>query len=510
MRVKIEALSLTELECDFLTVNIFEGIKSPGGAAGAVDKLLNGQIAKLLKQGEIDGKLGKVSIIHTMEKLPAERIAVVGLGKKEEFGLDEARAAAAAAIRAAKGVKAKRIATVVHGAGAGGLNITDAAQATVEGSILGNYEFEGYKTENPKSENRNPKQIPNPKSKIEELVIVEKDKKKAKVMKEGVRVGEIVANAENCARDLVNAPANKVTPASFANYAKKMAKEVGLKCTVLDPREERMEAVYAIAKGSREPAKVVVLRKQTAVSSKQKAGTIALIGKGITFDAGGISLKPSRKLWEMKTDMAGAAAVLETMRAAAGLKIKKNILAVIPLTENMPDGGALKPGDVVSSLAGITTEVISTDAEGRMILADAITYAKERGAKMIVDCATLTGGCITALGNVASGLMGNDDNLIEDMKKAAQKSGEKVWQLPLYKEYKKYIKSEIADQKNSSEGKGASPSVGATFLHKFVGETPWVHIDIAGTAYLSKGRGYLGEGATGVPVRTLIEFLKSQ
>ncbi|GAI46462.1 unnamed protein product, partial [marine sediment metagenome] len=264
-------------------------------------------------------------------------------------------------------------------------------------------------------------------------------------------------------------------------HAKKMAKEVGIKCEVLDPKKEGMEAIWAIAKGSREPAKLIVLGK----------GSIALIGKGITFDAGGISLKPSKKLWEMKIDMAGAAAVIEAMRAIALLKIKKDVMAVIPLCENMPGGAALKPGDVVSSLSGITTEIISTDAEGRMILADAITYAKQKGAKQIIDCATLTGGCITALGDVASGYFSNNEELIEGIRKASDRSGEKMWLLPLYKEYKDYVKSEIADQKNCTEGRGASPSTGATFLQKFVGDTPWAHIDIAGTAYLSKGRGYL-------------------
>ena len=230
-----------------------------------------------------------------------------------------ARIAAAAAIRVAKEAKAKKVASIVHGAGIGGLGAREAAQATVEGALLGEYEFEGYKTENPKS-------------KIEELVIVEKDKKKAKIMEEGVKLGEILAGAENRARDLVNAPANKVTPTYLANYAKKMAREAGLKCEILDPKEEGMEAIWAVAKGSREPAKVIVLEKQTTASpstslgasSKRKAERIALIGKGITFDSGGISLKPSKKLWEMKTDMAGAAAVIETMRAIAQLEIKKS------------------------------------------------------------------------------------------------------------------------------------------------------------------------------------------
>jgi leucyl aminopeptidase len=493
MKIKVEAVSLTEIKCDLLVVNEFEGVKTPGGATGAADKALNGEISKLTRQGEIDGKLGKVTIIHTLGKLPAERVAVVGLGKREEFGLEEVRIASAAAVKAAKGVKANRVASIVHGAGIGGLEAKEAAQATVEGSILGEYEFEGYK-EKKREEGRGT---------IDEFVVVERTKEKAKVMEEGARVGEIVSNAENRARDLVNAPSNKITPTYIANYAKK----IGLKCEVLDPKSKGMEAIWAIAKGSKEPAKVVVLSHRSPRTSFPK---IALIGKGITFDAGGISLKPSKKLWEMKIDMAGAAAVIETMRAIKLLGIKKNVIAVIPLAENMPDGGALKPGDVVSSLSKKTIEIISTDAEGRMILADAITYAKKLGATQMVTIATLTGGCITALGDAASGIMGNDEKLVKALINSSKKTGEKMWELPLYKEYKEYIKSSIADMKNASEGRGASPSTGGIFLQNFVDKTPWAHIDIAGTAYLSRNIGYLSEGATGVGVRTLVEFLKSQ
>ncbi len=497
MKVSVQNISLTKFRCDLLIVNIFEKVKKLGGATGVIDDALENHITKLISSGEIEGKLGEKTLIHIFGNLPACRVVVVGLGKREEFDLDKARVAAAAGIRVGKQVKAKKVATIIHGAGIGGFDIAEAAQATVEGAILGAYEFDGHKSE--KSEIRNPK------SEIKELIIVEKDKRKIKNVKVGARIGEIVANAENNARDLVNSPSNKVTPTYFAKYAQKMAKAVGLKCTVLDPEKKGMMAIQAIAKGSKEPAKLVVL--QTRASTR--GPRIALIGKGVTFDAGGISLKPSKKLWQMKIDMAGAAAVVETMRAISQLKLKKNVIAVIPLTENMPGGGASKPGDVVSSLSGITTEIISTDAEGRMILADAITYAKRLGAKVIVDCATLTGGCITALGETASGIMGNSDKLIEDFEEAAEKTGEKIWHLPLFKEYKKYLRSTVADQKNCTEGMGASPSVGGTFLHKFVGDTPWVHLDIAGTANISIAKGYLKKGATGVPVRTLVEFLKA-
>jgi len=505
MRVKVETASITEFKCDLLVVNEFEGVKTPGGATGAVDKALGGIISKLSREGEIDGKLGKVTLIHTQGKIPAERVAVVGLGKREEFGLDEVRVAASCAISLAKEVKAKKVATIVHGAGIGGLDAEEAAQATVEGSVLGGYEFEGYVSEKSK--------IQNPKFKIEELIIVERDEKTVKVMEKGARIGEITASAENRARDLVNAPANKITPTYLADYAKEVAKEAGLKCEILNPKEAKMEAMWAVAKGSKEEPKVVVL--QTKDQKPKNKDLVALIGKGITFDAGGISLKPSKKLWEMKIDMAGAAAMLEVMRAMSLLRNQKletrnqRLIAVIPLCENMPDGGATRPGDVVGSLSGKTIEIISTDAEGRMILADAITYAKRMGATQIIDVATLTGGCVVALGDVASGIMGNDEKLINKILEASKKTGEKMWRLPLYKEYKEYLKSGIADIKNCTDNGKASPSVGGIFLQLFVEDTPWVHLDIAGTAFLDKGQGYLSEGATGVPVRSLIEFLRS-
>jgi len=498
MRVLINNQSLNQVKTDLLVVNLFSETRQLQGATALADKALGGLITKLLKAGEINGELGKVSLIHCQGKLLAQRIAVVGLGKREEFGLDEARTAAAAAIRTAKEIHASRLATIAHGAGSGGLSASAAAQATVEGSILGEYKFEGYTTEKSK--------IQNSKFKIKELIIVEKDKDKAREMKAGIKIGQILAEAQNRARDLVNAPANKITPNYLAKYAQKMASSIGWQCRVLDPKKIGMGALWSVAQGSREPAKVVVIKSK---SVKSKSKPIALIGKGVTFDSGGISLKPSKKLWEMKMDMAGAAAVIEAMRALKLLGINKEVIAVIPLAENMPDGGASRPGDVVTSLSGKTIEIISTDAEGRMLLADAITYARRERAGKIITVATLTGGCVIALGDVASGVMSNNDAMVNAFLDTAENTGEKMWRLPLYKEYKDYIESGIADMKNSSETGKASPSSGGTFLQNFVEDTPWVHVDIAGTAYLSKSRGCLGEGATGVPVRTLVEFIRS-
>jgi leucyl aminopeptidase len=493
MKIKVTCASINDVACDLLVVNEFAGVKHPGGATGAIDKALNGLITEITSAGEMSGKLGSVTIIHTQGKIKAKHVAVAGLGDRKDFDLDKVRTVSASVIKKAKEIKAKTVATIVHGAGIGGLDPKDAAHAVVLGSILGDYEYLEFKT---KKENG---------FVVEELIIVDYDPEKIKVIEEGAKLGETIAQAVNRARDLVNGPSNKVTPAFLAEYAKKLAAENGLTCEVLDMEEMKkigMHSLLAVAKGSKEPAKMVVLK----YNAKGKEEVIGLVGKGITFDAGGISLKPSKGLEEMKTDMAGAAAVIEAMGILSSLKIDRSVIAVIPLTENMPDGGAIKPGDIVSSLEGKNVEIISTDAEGRMILSDALTYARKLGATKLIDLATLTGGCRTALGDAASGIFGNVQEFVNEVKEAGNKSGEKMWQLPIYDEYKEYIKSDVADFKNSSNGK-ASPSVGAIYLKEFVGDVPWVHVDIAGTAYLEKDSGGIGKGATGVGIRTIVEYL---
>jgi leucyl aminopeptidase len=490
MKVRVECASLTEIKCDLLVANIFSEVSKPGGATAVVDKKLSGAVTDLIKSGEITGKLGEVNLIHTQGKLPARQVLVVGLGKSSEFDLDKARIAASAAIAEAKRIKAKKVATIVHGAGVGGLALPDAAQAVVEGSLIGAYKYEGYATEKDDAFFA-----------VEELMVIEVQKNKIRKIKAGAELGEIIARSVNHARDLVNAPANRVTP----TYIEKQAKRIpGIVCTVLSLREAKklgMEAYYSVSKGSKEPAKFIVMKYGRGKPE------VALVGKGITFDAGGVSLKSSVKLWKMKIDMGGAAAVLETMRAVSRLKVRKNVVGILPCAENMPDGEAQKPGDVVGSLSGKTIEIISTDAEGRMVLADGITYARKLGVKKIIDVATLTGSCIAALGDVASGIMGNDQQLVDQLIEAGKRSGEKLWQLPLFDEYKEYSKSEVADIKNCSQEGMAGPSIGGLFLELFAEDTSWAHIDIAGTVFLDKKRGYLSDGATGVMVRTLTAWL---
>lgn len=494
MKIRVERASLSATSGDLLVVSLFAGVKKLSGATAVADSALGGTIGRLIKDGEIDGKADKVTVIHCAGKLPVRKVAVLGLGERDKFDLEAGRRAAAAFIKKAQEIKARRVVTIVHGCGCGDLDPEDAAKALVEGAVLGLYKFAGYAKENDE-----------PQSEVKELVLIDHDRSKTAPISRGAKLGLIIAEAENHARDLVNEPSNRMTPLRFAELAKKIARINGLKFTVIDPKKAGMEALWAVAKGSNQPSRLVALEYRGAPRSKEK---IALIGKGITFDSGGISLKPSKNMDEMKSDMAGAAAVLGVMSLLADLKPKKNVIGVIPLTENMPSGHATKPGDIVSSLAGYTIEVTNTDAEGRMILADAITYALKRGANSLIDVATLTGGCIVALGDAATGVIGNDQKLIERVIAAGNNCGQRMWQLPLYDEYKKALKSSVADLRNTSGTGKASPSSGAAFLAKFVGETPWAHLDIAGTAFLDKGRGYLPEGATGVPVRTLIEFLR--
>lgn len=494
MKIRVERESVVSCQCDLLVVGVFEGEKKPTGGAALLDKALGGIISELIQEKEIDGKLSKVTIIHCCRgKVKAKKIAIAGLGKREKFDLEAVRTAAAAVIKTAKEVKAKTAASVIYGPGKNSPAVEETAKAMVEGSILGIYKFPGYAKE------KDP-----PDFEVEQLILIDGEKEKMKTLMRGAKLGLIIAEAENHARDLVNQPSNKMTPTAFANLARRIAKINGLKFISLDPKKEGMGALWSVAKGSEEPPRLVVLEYRGNPKSKEK---LALVGKGITFDSGGISLKPSKNMDEMKSDMAGAAAVLGTMSLLAELKPKKNIIGIIPLTENMPSGHATKPGDVITSYSGYTVEITNTDAEGRLILADAITYAKEKGATQIIDVATLTGGCVTALGDAATGVMSNADDLAEKVLEAGNRCGQKMWRLPIYDEYKEALKSDVADIKNTSGTGKASPSSGAAFLAKFVGDTPWVHLDIAGTAYLEKGRGYLPKGATGVPVRTFIEFL---
>ena len=493
METKVVIGDITRIQADAIVVNLFEGVENPSGATGAIDKALDGAITKLIEHGEIKGKFSEINIVHSLDKIPARIIAIVGLGKQSEFTLDRVRSVAAQACRALRRLNCKTIATVVHGAGIGGIEPQAASQAIVEGSILGLYNFRKHITKEPEYHD------------VEELVIVERDAAKQKDLEQGYYKGKIIAEATLLARDLVNEPANCMTPSDVAMIAEGLAKTHGLELSILEREQmerEGMGALLGVAQGSDQPPKLIILHYKGNTTSSE---TLGFVGKGITFDSGGVSLKPSEGMKEMKGDMSGAAAVIAALSAIAQLKPNVNITALIPATENMPSGRAIKPGDIVKAINGKTIEVENTDAEGRLILADALGYAIKQGLSPLVDVATLTGACHIALGDVCSGIFGNTQELVDKIIKAGSDAGERLWQMPMYEEYKEQNKSEVADIKNTG-GRYGGAITAAQFLSEFVDDTPWVHIDIAGTFYSDKEKNYLVKGATGVAVRTLVNF----
>ncbi|MFO7173474.1 MAG: leucyl aminopeptidase [Bacillota bacterium] len=492
--VTVRTASVTEIQADVLVVNLFKGVQVPGGATGAVDRALGGLISQAIAAGDLKGDLGETALFYTQGRLPARKVLVVGFGKAEKFGLPEVRKVAAIAARAAWQSGARSIATIAHGAGIGGLDPVRAAEATVDGTLHGLYRFAGYKTGD--GEDRPP---------VEEVVLVERDEAKARAMAAGAEVGRILAESVNWARDLGNRPANRLTPTDLAEEAVRMAREVGLEAEVLEKADlERLGAglLLAVNRGSSEPPKMIVLRYRGAGTGKP----IALVGKGLTFDTGGISLKPAENMWDMKFDMCGGAAVLGAMRAIGLLRPAADVLAVVPATDNMPDGASYKPGDVIQGLSGKTVEIRSTDAEGRLILADGLAYAVRQGASRIITVSTLTGGALIALGRVRSALIANDDRWAEEVLAAAADAGEKVWRLPADEEYRELFKSEIADMTNGGK-REASTIQGGLFLLQHVGDVPTVHLDIAATAWTSGDKAQ-EPGATGVATRTLVAAVR--
>ena len=495
MEIKLIVGDISQVEADAIVVNLFEGVEQPGGATFAVDKALNGAVSALIGRGQIRGKFGEVNIVHTFGKLPAGVVAIAGLGKREDFNVDKIRAVTGEFCRALRKLNCHKIATILHGAGAGGIELEASAQAIAEGAILGLYGFNRYKK--PEYEE------------VEEIVIVVKEKEDVPILEPVVAKGKLVAEAANLARDMVNEPANYMTPSQMAETAKEIAGKYGLKLKVFDREDMEamgMGALLGVAKGSSQPPKLMTLSYK---GDRDCERTLGFLGKGITFDSGGISIKPSEGMEDMKGDMAGAAAVMAAVGAIAQLKPKINVTAVIPATENLPSGTALKPGDVLKAMNGKTIEVISTDAEGRLILADALSYAVKQGLSPLIDLATLTGACRVALGLLYSGVFGNDQDWIDEVFKAAARTGERMWLMPMPEEYKEQNKSEIANVKNTGNRYGGAITA-ALFLAEFVDNTPWVHIDIAGPRLSSKETGYTVKGATGFGVRTLVELALSE
>jgi leucyl aminopeptidase len=495
MQINVVSGDITKAESQCVVVNLFEGVTAPGGGTGAIDRALSGMISELIGAGDVRGKWGELTLVHTFGKIPAPRLLIAGLGKSSEFTVDRVRDLSASVAKYLRGRRIEQFATITHGAGIAGLDPEACAQAIAEGATLGLYRFDRHKKSDEDA------------TEISSMTIVEHEAAKVPAMQRAAERGAIVAEAANFARDLANEPSNVLTPSELAARAETAAHEHGLGCHVYDrawAEEMGMGSFLGVAKGSAQPPKFIVLTYQGAGESRP----LGLVGKGITFDTGGISIKPAAGMEEMKGDMSGAACVIAAMVAIARLKPAINVTAIVPATENMPGGNATKPGDVLRAMNGKTIEVINTDAEGRLILADGLGYACKLDLSPVIDVATLTGAISIALGDVAFGVFTNNDALMERVRGASASSGEKCWQFPMYAEYKENIKSNVADMKNSGS-RGAGSINAAFFLKEFVDDRPWAHLDIAGVDFSDAEKGVLVKGSSGIPVRTLINLALS-
>lgn len=455
-----------------------------------------GQLQQLVDAGELTGKAGETLLLHQPRELKAQRLLLLGAGKSEKFApaIDLRRLGGTAA-RYLKSHSVTEFTFLVRP----DHHLPEAAQAVTESVLLGNFEPDKYKTE--KKDDKV----------VTELQLAGFEAAEQNALEEAIRRGRIIGEAQNLARELVNEPANRLTPQLFAERAAEVARQFGLEADVLDEKrlaEEKMGAFLAVARGSEEPPRLVVLTYNPA-KIKPGAPVIGLVGKGVTFDSGGISIKPGEGMEKMKYDMAGGATMLGVVRALAELKPAIKVIACIPLTENLPSGRAQKPGDVQIAMSGKAIEVVNTDAEGRLVLADALSYAKKLGCTHLIDAATLTGAIFVALGNVNLGAFSNDDKFLAQLLASARRVGEKMWTMPLDADYRDNIKSSIADIKNVGSGHGAGAINAAMFLKEFVEEIPWVHLDIAGTAWLEEAKPHLAKGPTGVAVRTLVHYILS-
>jgi leucyl aminopeptidase len=480
MDIKVETKPIADVESDAVVIVGFEG-EPPGSVAGDLVK-------ELYDSGEFSGKASEISVLHRPAGFKAKRLVLAGGGKRDRFDTAELRKLAGATLRS---LKSKGIRSIVLALDAP-FRSDDFAAAAVEGALLADLETVQYKTDPKKNEKQ-----------VASFAVLGGSQSAADR-------GRVLAEAQNFTRSLANEPANVLTPTVLAERAREMAAEQGLECEVLDQdrmRQLGMGALLGVSQGSAEPPALIVLRYKPANPPASK-DHLGLIGKGVTFDTGGISIKPADGMDKMRYDMAGGAAVLGAMRAIAQLKPSIPVTALIPAVENMPGSRAQRPGDIVTTLSGKTVEVLNTDAEGRMILIDALTYAQRLGCTHMVDAATLTGAIVVALGGVNVGAFTNNQAFLDKLLGAAKAEGEKMWQLPMDEEYKEALKSSFADLHNIG-GRPAGAVTAAIFLRDFVGDTPWIHLDIAGTAWLDDAKPYMGKGASGVGVRTFVKLAES-
>ncbi len=498
--VIVRTQPVAEAPTKLLALGMFQGQGEIPEPAASVDRAGDGLITELLDREDFRARPGETALLYPPDEseVPARRILLVGLGVADGFHIETLREASGKAARAVQELEVDVFANALHLVPWHKKDLEMAAQATVEASLMAMYQYAS------------------PEPKVRRMDLLAEDKSVADVVQRGVDIGRVVAGATNSARTLVNRPANLLTPTRLAEEAQETAEVAGFRCEVLDQATMAnlgMRAVLGVAQGSREPPRFIVMEHRGGTDTQP----VIVTGKGVTFDSGGISLKDRVGMGRMKYDMAGGAAVLGAMACAAQLELPLRVIGLVPSTENLPSGGAYRPGDVFKSLSGQTIEIVSTDAEGRLLLADALSYAQRFDPKAIVDVATLTKGIRDTLGPWASGVMGNDRDLVRQLVSAGERTGERVWELPLWEEHESLIESDVADMKNSAMlltgsppgGVFATAIAGGVFLRRFAGDTRWAHIDIAGTAWaFAQTRSYLAKGATGVGVRLLAQFLR--
>jgi leucyl aminopeptidase len=492
-----------EIATPLLVLPHFEGEPVPTGAAAEIDRELRGQITRLIERGDFKGKKDEAVVLYPAEgAIGAERLVLVGLGKRTDYSLERLRRAVGTAVRQAErcGAPGLALAFEFQDELSKELSGRHGAQAATEAAVLSSWDFRAFKTRDQESGGPT----------VSSLALIARDGGEEEELRKGARIGAIVARGENLARELQATPGNVATPTHLGEVAERIGRERSLAVTVLDRaalEEEGMRTLLAVSQGSEQEPRLIILEYRGA--GAPEGGPLVLVGKGVTFDSGGISIKPAERMEEMKYDMSGAAAVLGATQAIADLGLPVHLVSIIPSTENLLSGKALKPGDIIRSHLGKTIEVVNTDAEGRLILADALSYAQRFKPRAIVDAATLTGACVIARGNHAIGLMGTDQRLIDEVRAAGERTGERCWPLPLWDEFRPQIDSNYADLKNTG-GRPAGTITAGLFLKEFAGDAPWAHLDIAGTAYRDEALPYLRKGATGSPTRLFVEWVRAR
>jgi leucyl aminopeptidase len=492
MQIQFESQPYSSIQADALVTYIFDKEDKIEGVLADLNSAMKDRLASLVSSGEVTGKPLSLTLIHFPEGVEAKRLLLIGAGKSDKFATADLRKIAGTAFRYLKNLGAKKIVFLAR-EGQRGAN---AVRYVAEGLVIGDFESDKYKTDKKEKD----------KKEIQSVALAGFDS--SDDITKALDDGRVIGESMNFARDLINEPSNRLTPRMLAAKAEAMAKEVGLGIEILDERkisELKMGALIGVAQGSIEPPRVIVIRYNPE-HARPGAPVLGLVGKGVTFDTGGISIKPADNMEKMKYDMGGAATMLGTMRALAYLKPAVPVICVIPATENMPGGRAQKPGDVQVAMSGKTIEVINTDAEGRLILADGVFYARKLGATHLIDAATLTGAIQVALAHIHTGAFGAPREYLDQFLESTKAAGEKMWPMPIDDEYRDMIKSDIADIRNTGTGKGGGAITGAWFIKEFVDDTPWIHLDIAATTWVDAGRPWLAKGPTGVAIPSLVDF----